>query len=159
MKPRKRPAKNAAKRASKSAAADAFVWEAADRALLPVPHVAALPLTLLKGVDFNRDTLLENSRRFADGLPANNALLWGARGMGKSSLVKAVHAAVNNGRKGDKRLALVEIPREDIATLPQLLRALRRMKRQYLLFCDDLSFDDDDSSYKSLKAEIGRAHV
>jgi hypothetical protein len=136
------------------ARADAFVWEAADGELLAVPQVAALPLALLKGVDFNRDTLLENTRRFADGLPANNALLWGARGMGKSSLVKAVHAAVNETRKGAKRLALVEISREDIATLPQLLRRLRRLPRQYLLFCDDLSFDGEDSSYKSLKAAL-----
>ena len=133
---------------------DAYVWEAADAELLPVPRVSAVPLALLKGVDFNRDTLMENTRRFAEGLPANNALLWGARGMGKSSLVKAVHAEVNRKRKGVKRLALVEIPREDIATLPQLLRRLRRLKRNFLLYCDDLSFDGNDGSYKSLKAAL-----
>ena len=155
MKPRKRPAKNAAKRASKSAAADAFVWEAADRALLPVPHVAALPLTLLKGVDFNRDTLLENSRRFADGLPANNALLWGSRGAGKSSIVKAVHAHVNREMGGPPGpLALVEIHREDIPSLPGLLSRIRESKRRFVVFCDDLSFDGQDAAYKSLKAVL-----
>ena len=144
----------ARKSAPKRGAADAFVWEAIDSELLPVPDVAALPLALLKGIDFSRDTLLENTRRFAEGLPANNALLWGSRGMGKSSLVKAVHAAVNQDRKGNKRLALVEIPREDIATLPRLLLRLRRTPRQYILFCDDLSFDGEDASYKSLKAAL-----
>jgi predicted AAA+ superfamily ATPase len=133
--------------------ADAYVWEAERSDLVPVEKVARLPLDLLKGVDQQRDTLLENTKRFAAGLPANNALLWGARGMGKSSLIKAVHAAVNAERDGDK-LALIEIPREDIATLPLLLRQLRGEKRQVLLFCDDLSFDKDDTSYKSLKAAL-----
>src|SRR5262245_31445527 len=100
--------------AGNSGKADAYIWEAEDRDLLPVAKVAALPLALLKGIDFARDTLMENTRRFASGLPANNALLWGARGTGKSSLVKAVHAAVNATLKGENRLALVEIPREDI---------------------------------------------
>jgi predicted AAA+ superfamily ATPase len=138
------------------AGGDAFVWEPAHGGLLPVERVAAVPLSLLKGVDANRDTLLENTRRFADGLPANNALLWGARGMGKSSLVKAVHAEVNRGRK--VRLVLVEIHREEIASLPVLLRVLRADSgprgRHYLLYCDDLSFDRDDTSYKSLKAAL-----
>ena len=116
--------------------------------------MASLPLTLLKGVDAARDTLHENTRRFSDGLPANNALLWGARGMGKSSLVKAVHAEVNKGRAKAARIALVEIPREDIASLPHLLRRLRGHERRFLLFCDDLSFDRDDASYKSLKAAL-----
>jgi len=133
--------------------ADAFVWEAERNELVPVERVARLPLDLLKGIDQQRDTLLENTKRFAAGLPANNALLWGARGMGKSSLIKAVHAAVNAEREDDK-LALIEIPREDIATLPQLLRQLRGEERQVLLFCDDLSFDKDDTSYKSLKAAL-----
>jgi len=136
------------------AAGDAFVWEPAQGGLLAVERVAAVPLSLLKGVDANRDTLLENTRRFADGLPANNALLWGARGMGKSSLVKAVHGEVNRGRKGAARLVLVEIHREEIASLPVLLRVLRADKRRYLLYCDDLSFDRDDTSYKSLKAAL-----
>jgi predicted AAA+ superfamily ATPase len=133
--------------------ADAFVWEAEHGELMPVPQVARVPIALLKGIDLQRDLLVENTRRFADGLPANNALLWGARGMGKSSLVKAVHAEVNHGRTGAK-LALIEIPREDIASLPALLRALRGTTRQILLYCDDLSFDRDDTSYKSLKAAL-----
>lgn len=136
------------------AAGDAFVWEPAHGGLLPVERIAAMPLSLLKGIDASRDTLLENTRRFANGLPANNALLWGARGMGKSSLVKAAHAEVNRGVKGKARLVLVEIHREEIASLPQLLRILRADKRQYLLYCDDLSFDKDDTSYKSLKAAL-----
>jgi uncharacterized protein len=136
------------------AGADAFVWEADTGHLVPVKDVAALPLTLLKGIDQARDVLHQNTKRFADGLPANNALLWGARGMGKSSLIKAVHAEVNKGRAQTKRLALLEIPREDIASLPHLLRRLRGVDRRCLLFCDDLSFDRDDTSYKSLKAAL-----
>ena len=136
------------------AGADAFVWEADTGHLVPVKDVAALPLTLLKGIDQARDVLHQNTKRFADGLPANNALLWGARGMGKSSLIKAVHEEVNKGRAQAKRLALLEIPREDIASLPHLLRRLRGVERRCLLFCDDLSFDRDDTSYKSLKAAL-----
>ncbi|MDE3114437.1 MAG: ATP-binding protein [Pseudomonadota bacterium] len=135
-------------------AGDAFVWEPAHGGLMAVAAVSGVALGLLKGIDDARDTLLENTRRFADGLPANNALLWGARGMGKSSLVKAVHGAVNDGRTGAERLALVEIHREEIASLPLLLRLLRRAKRRFLLYCDDLSFDRDDTSYKSLKAAL-----
>jgi predicted AAA+ superfamily ATPase len=134
--------------------ADAFIWEAEGAHLVPVAEVATLPLKLLKGIDSARETLHENTRRFAAGLPANNALLWGARGMGKSSLVKAVHAEVNRGAKRGERIALIEIPREDIASLPHLLRRLRNLKRRFLLFCDDLSFDRDDTSYKSLKAAL-----
>ena len=134
--------------------ADAFVWEADIGHLMAIKDVAALPLALLKGIDQSRDVLHQNTRRFADGLPANNALLWGARGMGKSSLIKAVHAEVNKGRAAAKRLALIEIPREDIASLPHLLRRLRGTDRRCLLFCDDLSFDRDDTSYKSLKAAL-----
>ncbi len=133
---------------------DAFVWEAAQGKLFAISKVASLPLTLLKGIEAARETLMENTRRFADGLPANNALLWGARGMGKSSLVKALHAEINRARKGMARLALVEIHREEISSLPLLLRKLRADKRRYLLFCDDLSFDKDDTSYKSLKAAL-----
>jgi uncharacterized protein len=135
-------------------AADAYVWEAGTAKLLAVRKVASLPLHLLKGIDSARDTLIENARRFADGLPANNALLWGARGMGKSSLVKALHAEINRGRKGRAKLVLIEVHREEIASLPLLLRRLRDEKRRYLLFCDDLSFDKDDTSYKSLKAAL-----
>jgi uncharacterized protein len=134
--------------------ADAFIWEADGTHLVPVKQVSALPLGLLKGIDRARDILNENTQRFAGGLPANNALLWGARGMGKSSLVKAVHAEVNKGRRPGERLALIEIPREDIASLPHLLRRLRTLNRRFLLFCDDLSFDRDDTSYKSLKAAL-----
>jgi hypothetical protein len=133
---------------------DAFVWEPAQGGLIAVPHVAHVDLSLLKGVESQRETLLGNTQRFAEGLPANNALLWGARGMGKSSLVKAVHEEVNRGRKGESHLVLIEIHREDIDTLPLLLRTLRASKRRVVLFCDDLSFDKDDTSYKSLKAAL-----
>jgi len=135
-------------------AADAYVWEAGAGRLMAVRRVASLPLHLLKGIDAARDTLMENTRRFADGLPANNALLWGARGMGKSSLVKALHAEANRTRRGKARLVLVEIHREEIAGLPALLRRLKGDRRRFLLFCDDLSFDKEDTSYKSLKAAL-----
>jgi predicted AAA+ superfamily ATPase len=135
-------------------AADVFVWEAESAELVPVAKLACVSLDLLKGIDAARDTLFENTRRFASGLPANNALLWGARGMGKSSLVKAVHAEVNRSAGGKSKLALIEIHREDIVSLPLLLRILRGQKRRFLLFCDDLSFDRDDTSYKSLKAAL-----
>ncbi|HET7086221.1 MAG TPA: ATP-binding protein [Rhizomicrobium sp.] len=133
---------------------DAFIWEPAQGGLIAVPHVAHVDLSLLRGIESQRDTLLANTRHFADGLPANNALLWGARGMGKSSLVKAVHEEINRSLKGQDRLVLIEIHREDIDTLPALLRILRASKRRVLLFCDDLSFDKDDTSYKSLKAAL-----
>ena len=135
-------------------AGDAFVWEPAQGGLVAVPHVAHVDLALLKGVESQRDTLLANTERFAQGLPANNALLWGARGMGKSSLVKAVHEQINVARKGASRLVLIEIHREDIDSLPLLLRILRTSKRRVVLYCDDLSFDKDDTSYKSLKAAL-----
>jgi predicted AAA+ superfamily ATPase len=135
-----------------AATGEAFVWEPAAGGLIAVPQVARMPLSLLKGIEPQRDTLLANTARFADGLPANNALLWGARGMGKSSLIKAVQAEVNTGRKD--KLVLVEVHREDIATLPQLLRLLRASPKRFLLYCDDLSFDKDDTSYKSLKAAL-----
>lgn len=141
--------------------ADAFVWHAATLAFQPVPAVNRVPLSLLKGIDGAARQLLDNTRRFAEGLPANNALLWGARGMGKSSLVKAAHAEVQAGlatRKGAGRAAgglkLVEIHREDIATLPAALTMLREAPHRFIVFCDDLSFDRDDTSYKSLKAVL-----
>ncbi len=133
-------------------AASAFVWHADSKHLEPVDHVNRVDLTLLKGIDRVRDILIENTERFADGYSANNALLWGARGMGKSSLVKAAHAAAN-GRGGDP-LILIEIHREDVHTLPDLLQMLRGHERRFILFCDDLSFDSDDTSYKSLKAAL-----
>jgi predicted AAA+ superfamily ATPase len=133
-------------------AADAFVWQAERMQLKPVATVRALPLDILQGIDHVRDTLAENTRRFAAGLPANNALLWGARGMGKSSLVKAVHGSIAGERPG--ALALIEIHREDLASLPDLLDRLRASARRCLLFCDDLSFDAGETSYKSLKAVL-----
>ena len=134
-------------------AAAAFVWEPDAMWLRPVPQVSRVDVSLLKGIDRVRDILLENTQRFAAGYPANNALLWGARGMGKSSLVKAAHAHAN-GRSGNGSLKLVEIHREDIATLPALLGILREEGCRFLLFCDDLSFDSDDTSYKALKAAL-----
>ena len=133
-------------------AADAFVWHADRELLEPVKTVNRVDLALLQGIERVRDILLENTRRFAQGLPANNVLLWGARGMGKSSLVKAVHAAVNAEKK--RALVLVEIHREDIPSLPRLLSLLRETTRRCILFCDDLSFDQQDTSYKSLKAVL-----
>ena len=131
--------------------ANAFVWRAESTRLEPVQTVNAIDLNLLKGIDRVRDILLENSRRFADGLPANNALLWGARGMGKSSLVKAVHAELAADYAA---LTLVEIHREDTPTLPPLLTRLAALPQRFIIFCDDLSFDDHDTSYKSLKAVL-----
>jgi uncharacterized protein len=133
-------------------AADAFVWHAEGQRLDPVKKINRVDLDLLRGIERQRETLLENTRRFAKGLPANNALLWGARGTGKSSLVKAVHATVNQEIPGS--VALVEIHREDIPSLPLLLTRLRDESRKFILFCDDLSFDGEDASYKSLKAVL-----
>jgi len=133
-------------------AADAFVWHAEGARLDPVRKVNRVDLNLLRGIERQRDTLLENTRRFAKGLPANNALLWGARGTGKSSLVKAVHATVNE--EIPKSVALIEIHREDIPSLPVLLTRVRDETRKFILFCDDLSFDGEDASYKSLKAVL-----
>ncbi len=135
------------------AAADAFVWLAASRSLQPVEKVNRVDIDLLKGIDRLRDILLENTERFQRGLPANNALLWGARGMGKSSLVKAVHAGLN-AADPHRPLKLIEIHREDIETLPDLMALVRDAEHRFILFCDDLSFDGDDTSYKSLKAAL-----
>lgn len=138
--------------------AEAFVWQTSPEGFLPVPHINRQPLGLLKGIDGAAAQLLDNTRRFAQGLPANNALLWGARGMGKSSLVKAAHAEVRQGlglshaAPGD--LKLVEIHREDIASLPACLGHMRSASQRFIVFCDDLSFDKDDTSYKSLKAVL-----
>ena len=135
-------------------AADAFVWQPDAKRLQPVPRVNRVELNLLKGIDRLRDILVENTDRFAKGLPANNVLLWGARGMGKSSLVKAAQATVNATAGDAARLKLVEIHREDIETLPELMGLLRDDGHRFILFCDDLSFDGDDTSYKSLKAAL-----
>src|SRR5580692_9402526 len=135
-------------------AADAFIWHPG-RGLVAVPRVNRVDMSLLKGIDRMRDILVENTERFARGLPANNALLWGARGMGKSSLVKAAHAGVNAalGAKAGL-LKLVEIHREDIESLPDLMSVLRPQPFRFIVFCDDLSFDAEDTSYKSLKAVL-----
>jgi len=133
-------------------AADAFVWHAEGAWLEPVAQVNRIELDLLKGIQRQCDILLENTRRFARGLPANNTLLWGARGTGKSSLVKSIHATVNEEDPGS--LVLVEIHREDIPSLPRLLQVLRQSDRRCVLFCDDLSFAGEDTSYKSLKAVL-----
>jgi len=133
-------------------ASDAFVWHANRGWLDPVYQVNRVEIGLLRGIDRVRDILLDNTERFAAGLPANNVLLWGARGTGKSSLVKAAHAAVND--KHPHALALVEIHREDIPSLPHLLSLLRLSARRCLLFCDDLSFGQHDTTYKSLKAVL-----
>jgi len=133
-------------------AADAFIWHSAERWLEPIVKVNRVDIGLLQGVDRQQDMLYDNTRRFSDGLPANNALLWGARGTGKSSLVKAVHAKINKETPG--RLALIEIHREEIPSLPVLLTWLRGKKKRALIYCDDLSFDGQDDAYKSLKAVL-----
>ena len=150
--------------APRFAAADAFSWHPDGRQLVPVPKVNRVEMSLLKGIDRMRDVLVENTERFARGLPANNALLWGARGMGKSSLVKAVHASINaaqhrgqthgNGKEDDGLLKLVEIHREDIESLPDLMALMRGAPYRFIVFCDDLSFEAEDTSYKSLKAML-----
>jgi hypothetical protein len=135
--------------------ADAFVWQTGPDAFVPVAKVNRVDLDLLKGLESTRDQLLANTERFAKGLSANNALLWGARGMGKSSLVKAAHADVAARiKKPGSVLKLVEIHREDIDSLPRCLAHFRRSKHRFIVFCDDLSFDHDDTSYKSLKAVL-----
>ena len=143
----------AASVADSLAQADAFIWHP-DGRLAPVPRVSRVDIGLLKGIDRMRDILIENTERFANGLPANNALLWGARGMGKSSLVKAAHASINQNRKPADRLKLIEIHREDIESLPALMDLLRGAPFHFIVFCDDLSFDGNDASYKSLKAVL-----
>ena len=137
--------------------ADAFVWQPEGGELRPVARVSRVDIDLLQGVENQKAAILANTTRFAAGLPANNAMLWGARGMGKSSLVKAAHARINADRPGS--LVLIEIHREDIATLPELLRLLRRpdlqgADRRCLIFCDDLSFEREDADYKALKSVL-----
>ncbi|MCV6574209.1 MAG: ATP-binding protein [Cohaesibacter sp.] len=136
--------------------ADGFVWHTDPSPhLSPVKQINRVDLSLLKGIDRNRDMVLENTRRFANGFPANNALLWGARGMGKSSLVKAVHASINKECADTVTpLKLIEISREDIESLPVLMNILREREERCILFCDDLSFDSGENAYKSLKAVL-----
>jgi predicted AAA+ superfamily ATPase len=131
--------------------ADAFVWQTDPERLEPVTKVSRVALDLLVGIDRSRDTLLANTLQFAQGLPANNALLWGARGMGKSSLVKAVHAEILS--RGQP-LKIVELQREDLPTVTRLIQILGESSHRFLLFCDDLSFSHDDQHYKSLKAVL-----
>jgi predicted AAA+ superfamily ATPase len=133
-------------------AADCFVWSPARQHLQPVPRPNRVDIGLIRGVDHVRDILADNTIRFAKGLPANNVLLWGARGMGKSSLVKSVHAMA--ARESETGLKLVEVHREDISTLPVLMEILKAAPFPIIVFCDDLSFDHDDTSYKSLKAAL-----
>ncbi|SDR04508.1 ATP-binding protein [Pseudovibrio sp. Tun.PSC04-5.I4] len=138
-------------------AADAFVFHPSPFELSPVPKVNRVDISLLKGVDHSKNLLMDNTARFAKGLPANNVLLWGARGMGKSSLVKSAHASINTqfAAVADfKTLILIEIHREDIEALPALMNQLRGQPFNFIIFCDDLSFDGDDTSYKSLKAAL-----
>jgi predicted AAA+ superfamily ATPase len=142
------------------ASADAFSWHPDGHRLAPVARVNRVEMSLLKGIDRVRDVLVENTERFARGLPANNALLWGARGMGKSSLVKAVHASINaahgarKGKTGNGLLKLVEIHREDIESLPELMALVRDAPYRFIVFCDDLSFEAEDTSYKALTAVL-----
>src|SRR6202041_2969104 len=135
------------------AAAEAFVWYPEGRKLAAVRRVNRVEMALLKGIDRVRDLLVENTERFARGLPANNALLWGAGGMGKSSLVKAAHAAIGAAHPA-AALKLIEIHREDIESLPELMGLLRNARQRFIVFCDDLSFDAEDTSYKSLKTML-----
>ena len=137
--------------APKFDAADGFVWHVEPDRLEPVAKINRVDLDLLVGVDRSRDTLLQNTRQFAKGLPANNALLWGARGMGKSSLVKAVHAQILTEGLS---LKIVELQREDLPSVARLLNLLRGREERFLLYCDDLSFSHDDQHYKSLKAVL-----
>jgi predicted AAA+ superfamily ATPase len=132
--------------------ADAFVWHPSPAHLAAVRKISRVAIGLLKGVDRQRDILVENTLRFARGLPANNAMLWGARGMGKSSLIKATHAVANQEAPGS--LVLIEIHREDIRTLPDLLNLLREQERRCLILCDDLSFEKEDADYKALKSVL-----
>ncbi len=134
-------------------AAEAFVWHPEARRLAAVRRVNRVDMSLLRGIDRVRDLLVENTERFARGLPANNALLWGARGMGKSSLVKAAHAAIGAAHPA-AGLKLIEIHREDIESLPELMGVLRNARQRFIVFCDDLSFDAEDTSYKSLKTML-----
>ena len=133
--------------------ANAFMWRSEDKSFKPVKNVNAIPLELLKGIDKNIDLLFENTNNFSKSLPANNALLWGSRGMGKSSLVKGVHAKISSISKN--KLILIEIHREDIKDLPDILNELKKStKENFIVFCDDLSFDNDDTTYKSLKTAL-----
>ncbi|WP_135078118.1 ATP-binding protein [Terasakiella sp. SH-1] len=132
--------------------ANAYIWNAQIQGLHPVHTVNHIALNMLQGIDLQKDILLKNTQQFAEGFSANNALLWGARGTGKSSIVKAVHAHINE--KTPDSLILIEIHREDLSSMPDLLKVLSSTQKRCVLYCDDLSFDDNDTSYKSLKAVL-----
>lgn len=133
-------------------AANAYHWDGDSGQLVAVPQVSRVPLAMLKGIDAVQDILLRNTEQFARGHGANNALLWGARGMGKSSLVKAIHGdIITRADAGFARLVLIEIAREDLDTLPALMRRIADEPARFIVFCDDLSFDNGETSYKSLK--------
>ncbi|WP_428375289.1 ATP-binding protein [Lichenicoccus sp.] len=134
--------------------ATAYVWHPEQGRLAPVEAVSHVDLGLLQGIERQRTLIVQNTTRFARGLPANNAMLWGARGMGKSSLVKAVHHAVNQDRQIADTLLLIEIQRDDLASLPVLLGLLHQSQRRILVFCDDLSFEREDADYKALKSVL-----
>ncbi len=134
--------------------ADCFVWNPDQGRLEPVDKINRIDMSLIRGIDRVRDILIDNTKRFADGYPANNVLLWGARGMGKSSLVKAAHGMISTLENPTNSLKLIEIHREDINSLPKLMAIIRALPHRFILFCDDLSFDHDDTSYKSLKAAL-----
>jgi predicted AAA+ superfamily ATPase len=137
-------------------AAEGFIWQPVPARLVPVPHIARVALNLIRGVDQQKQAVLDNTARFARGFPANNAMLWGARGMGKSSLVKATHAAVaaESRAEGRSPLKLIEIHRDDLRTLPELLNLLRGQAERCVILCDDLSFEREDADYKALKSVL-----
>ena len=127
-----------------------YLWSAQKFELIPIKNINAIDINLLKGIDHTKSILIENTSQFSDGYPANNVLLWGARGMGKSSLVKSVHKVISSKSKNN-RLILIEIFRDDIKTLPVLMSQLNNFKHRFIIFCDDLSFDNNENNYKSLK--------
>lgn len=134
--------------------ADAFLWQPETGSLRPVIQVAHVNIEMLKGVETQKKLVEDNTRHFAQGLPANNVMLWGARGMGKSSLVKAAHSKINDPLEASQRVILIEIQRDDLSSLPLLLNLLRTSSRKFILFCDDLSFEKEDADYKALKSVL-----
>jgi len=133
--------------------ANGYLWDADRFQLIPIDNINAINLSLLKGIDHTKKILLENTVQFSEGYSANNVLLWGARGMGKSSIIKSVHKEICN-KNTDKRLILIEIYRDDINSLPKLISDLQQINHQFIIFCDDLSFDNNETSYKSLKTVL-----
>ena len=130
-----------------------YLWSAENFSLIPVKNINAIDIDLLKGIDHTKSILIENTKQFSSGYPANNVLLWGARGMGKSSLVKSVHREISLKNK-KKRLILIEIYRDDIKTLPLLISQLNNYDHRFIIYCDDLSFNENENNYKSLKTVL-----